>query len=732
VLTLPILLFQVCNNISVIKYLSILLVCFVAIAKSDQVYAINIHGNNSDYITELDILIDSSNQLSIHQVIKSNLFFPNTKGRVPNLGVSKYSYWLRLDIDNSSVLNDLVFEVSYPILDVLEYYKLKDDSIAYSVATGESLPFKSRNNKSEYFIFPLKLPPGASATYYFKIQSGEQIIFPLRVCSKQIMYERQININIFNGLYFGIILVMLLYNLFLYIGIKDSSYGYYVLYIFFVGLTQAILNGYAFKYLWPENTWLSLHATVLGGSLSGLTTVFFVRDFLQTKVFSPRFNYLLSGFAVIYLFSLILGFLGEFQMSYQLINVNAGLGSLILFFSALNIYVKYKTRSSLFFIIAWSIFLLSVVIFVAKDFGIIPYNGFTVSGLQLGSAIVVTLLSFALADKINTYRREKELSQAEALSTAIENERIIAEQNIVLEEKVTKRTTELISTNDELNITLRNLKDTQSQLVEQEKMASLGQLTAGIAHEINNPINFVTSSINPLKRDIEALIELSTKIEELGINGIDGEKRKAVIQQLRKDYDYDYLIAEIGFLLKGIGDGSSRTAEIVKGLRVFSRMDEDDIKMSDVNEGLESTIVICNNIIGAKITLHKSYAKNGVIECYPGKLNQVFLNMISNAAYAVKAKFKDTTGGIISISTLRKEKELTVIFEDNGIGMDEQTQKKLFEPFFTTKPVGEGTGLGLSIVFTTIKKHNGQILVDSKPGMGTKFTIDLPINHKFG
>jgi signal transduction histidine kinase len=708
----------------------ILLLTALGLLVHNHSKAFDIKGSSSEFITDFKIFLDSTNQMSLQEVIKHNQFKSNINSSVPSLGVTKHAYWLCLNVSNLSPFTSLVFEVSYPILDLLEFYHLQNDSVQFKIVTGERLPFSSRKNTSETFVFPLNLKPGANATYYFKVESGEQIIFPAKILTIEELYERKQNIAIFNGIYFGIVLVMFLYNIFLFLALRDSSYGYYVLYIFFVGLTQAILNGYAFKYFWPNNTWLAQHAILLGGSLSGLTTIFFVRDFLQTKIFSPRFNLLLTGFAGIYVITMFLCFFGELQLSYQLINANAGLGSFILLFSAININLKYETRSSRFFIIAWSIFLISVIIFVAKDLGLFPYNSFTVSGLQIGSAIVVTFLSFALADKINTYRKEKELSQAEALSIALENERIIAEQNILLEDKVLTRTTELKKTNDELNNTLKNLKDTQSQLVEQEKMASLGQLTAGIAHEINNPINFVTSSIKPLKRDIDLLIELSAKIENLGVDGIDSEKRKLVIAKLKNEYDYKFLLEEISYLLKGISDGSSRTAEIVKGLRVFSRVDEDDIKQSDVNEGLDSTIVICNNIIGSKIAIEKSYSSNGVIECFPGKLNQVFMNMISNAAYAVKEKFQDKSGGLIKISTQRTQTELSIVFEDNGLGMDEQTQKKLFEPFFTTKPVGEGTGLGLSIVFTTIRKHDGQILVESTPGMGTKFIIILPVTHK--
>jgi len=168
----------------------------------------------------------------------------------------------------------------------------------------------------------------------------------------------------------------------------------------------------------------------------------------------------------------------------------------------------------------------------------------------------------------------------------------------------------------------------------------------------------------------------------------------------------------------------------VKGLRIFSRLDEDDLKKADINEGLESTLVITNNQLNNIIKISKSYANLPLIECYPGKLNQVFLNIISNAIYAIKKKFNDQEGGLLTITTTFDAENIFISIADNGIGMDENTKKRLFEPFFTTKDVGEGTGLGMSITYNTINKHNGQIIVNSEVGAGTDFILKLPLIQK--
>ncbi|NCP46600.1 MAG: GHKL domain-containing protein, partial [Flavobacteriales bacterium] len=367
-----------------------------------------------------------------------------------------------------------------------------------------------------------------------------------------------------------------------------------------------------------------------------------------------------------------------------------------------------------YFLIAWSVFLIGIFLWVLKDIGVLPYNNLTNNFMQIGSGIETVLLSFALAARINIYKKER-------LEAIAEKERLVREQNIVLEQQVVERT-------KSLNETLDNLKQTQSQLVEAEKMASLGQLTAGIAHEVNNPINFITSNIYPLREDIKDIKAILNKYAEINTSSNLTEKLEE-IEHLKEELQYDYLLNELDGIIHGIEDGAMRTAEIVSGLRNFSRLDESDLKLADINEGINSTLLLLKSKIG-DVKLIKKLENLPQIECYPGKINQLVLNIVDNAIFAIKEKGIPLTEGEIEVKTVAKENEVVLTIKDNGVGMNEQTKQKIFDPFFTTKDVGEGTGLGLSIVFGIIKKHNATIEITSELGIGTEFKISLPINNK--
>jgi len=269
---------------------------------------------------------------------------------------------------------------------------------------------------------------------------------------------------------------------------------------------------------------------------------------------------------------------------------------------------------------------------------------------------------------------------------------------------------------------LENLRMAQSQLIQSEKMASVGILTAGIAHELNNPINFVSGNVHPLRRDIEELFSIIKEYNDL----IEANKLPEVknhLSTLKDKEDYSFLKKEITDLLEGIEEGAIRSSQIVKGLRSFSRLDEEKRQIYDIHEGIESSLLLLHNKIKDKITVRKDYGDFKDVECFPSKLNQVIMNVLTNSIQAIEGK------GEIFIQTISSETGIKIIIKDNGKGMTPEVKKHIFEPFFTTKDVGKGTGLGLSISFGIIEQHNGDIDVISEPGKGAEFIISLPKNQ---
>lgn len=711
------------------KLFSVLFLMSLALITKSQTSIVFTPELSDQYIgRSVQIFSDASRNLSFAAVNNQPGLFSDHSQEVPNFGVSDANNWVKFSLKNQSGHEKLILNLAYPTIDNVDLYFVKQGRID-SVHIAKTQAIKSRAYEHQYYLFDLPLKNGESGTVFLKLSSNKQILVPLTINTQTSIIPALTISDTLSGLYLGIMLVMLLYNLFIYYSARDRHYLDYVHYIFWVTATQAALLGYLHKYFWVNNTWLIENMLTFTGAMSGIATVIFAKSFLLSRHFTPRLDLFLTLIIVGDVIAIIFLGLGYPLQAYQAVNIIAGLGSPIVLYTAFAIYRK-KYKPAKYFLYAWSIFLLSVMVFVLKDYGILPYNLFTIHSVQIGSALEAVLLSFALANKINILKQEKEASQAMALRAAEENERIIREQNVILEQKVAERTVELKESNEGLSIAMENLKQAQSQLVESEKMASLGQLTAGIAHEINNPINFVTSNVTPLRRDVDMLLEAISTIEEVGLSDAPVTEKQQKINNYKEELDFDYLKIEINHLLKGIHEGASRTAEIVKGLRIFSRVDEDDLKRADINEGLDSTLVIVNNLLENRIQIIRNYSSLPLIECFPGKLNQVFLNIISNGIHAINKRHGENPGGYVKITTTAGEETIVISIKDNGTGMDERTMSKIFEPFFTTKEVGEGTGLGMSIAYNTIKKHNGKIQILSEIGEGTEFIITLPIIHK--
>jgi two-component system, NtrC family, sensor kinase len=274
--------------------------------------------------------------------------------------------------------------------------------------------------------------------------------------------------------------------------------------------------------------------------------------------------------------------------------------------------------------------------------------------------------------------------------------------------------------NAELARQKREMERLQAQILQAEKMASLGQMAAGVAHELNNPAGFIYSNIDLLKGYIERIKSCLSYYDQLALPAEAAER----IRTIKEEIDYDNLIAELGSILSDCYVGAERIRDVVQNLRLFSRLDDPAVTRVDLNEGIEATVRLLSVYYkSGRIRLVRDYGEIPQVNCHAAQLNQVWMNLLVNAAQAVEA-----ADGEVCISTRCNDQSVIVSVSDTGNGISTDDINKIFDPFFTTKPVGEGTGLGLSISHGIVERHGGTIEVASDPGRGTTFTISLPVD----
>ena len=650
---------------------------------------------------------DASNTLNLEQI--QNLpdsAFQKSVSPILKLGHTTANTWLKIVLINKTdVPLFLVFKTNViSQLDVFIYDET--GKLTTKRYDADGFYVKRDLNRGQNVINIGQSPK----MVYVKMNSKFPFHLPLVVGRLEYIADDYQIRDVINGLVVGILLAMALYNLFLFFSVKDRLYLYYCIYILISLWMITHLNSISWL-LWSKNPLL---LRLVGVPYVLFSAWWFYIRFLNVDKDMPRAYTAIKILCVLIACVIPLEF---FDLHIQRTAAQQFLIPISAFsMLGVGIYSHFQgNKSARYYVIAWSFLILGAIISSFSFSGLIPFNNFTSSAVLYGACIESILLSFALANRINVYRAESAQAQTLAMHRLAENEQLVREQNKVLEEKVTERT-------EDLQNTLTQLQNTESQLVQSEKMAALGELTAGIAHEINNPVNFISSSILPLKRNLAAIEQLVVQYRSLTPTNF--EEKIKEIKAFEAEMDYDYTTEELDLLTNSINDGAHRTAEIVKGLRNFSRTDEGEKRKASVNQGLESTLLLMQSAFKRKdIQLVKDLGNLPEIYCFAGQLNQVFMNILTNAVQAMTEKGTITVKSFVDKPT----NTVKISIADTGKGMSEDVKSKIFQPFFTTKKVGEGTGLGLSISYGIIKKHDGQIEVESTVGKGTMFTITLPI-----
>jgi signal transduction histidine kinase len=339
--------------------------------------------------------------------------------------------------------------------------------------------------------------------------------------------------------------------------------------------------------------------------------------------------------------------------------------------------------------------------------------------------MVVGVLAVTSSEAGRVGEPDRELLAAVANHVALAVDRAASFQTIEelsrgLEDKVRVRTEQLRTANEELQAAYRELQATQLQLVQREKMASVGQLVAGVAHELNNPIGFIYSNVTTLEDFVRRLRGMLEAYRAAPLAATDQARLQAEWESRKVDYALKYLDS----MIQGIKEGAERARKIVRDLRVFARTQDDVWQTVDLHEEIESSLTLLNHLLKDRVTVHRKFGELPEVECIRSQVDQVFLNLLANAAQAISGP------GAITIETRREGDAAVIVVADTGPGIAADALDRVFDPFFTTKPVGEGTGLGLSISYEIVTKHGGEIRAENAPGGGAVFTVRIPLARK--
>ncbi|MFD2200558.1 7TM diverse intracellular signaling domain-containing protein [Shivajiella indica] len=629
----------------------------------------------------------------------------------PNFGSTEDVVWLRFTIENE-LDEDFYLQIGSAFIDSITLYAISDGQIRELQVSGDNYVFSQRPVKVTTFLFPLNLEQGTQQTYLLKLKTLQPFFFTLRVGTLLAFMEDTHKLDFIQGIYLGCMLLILFYNLFLYFSTREKLYLYYVGYVASITWFMSTVYQYVFEFLWPGNPIINQFA-VASAAATILTATLFTREFLHTKQQVPRlhtFSWMFIGMGTL---SFIMVFTPLKIPALMLAQAGIMLAAIYFLITGIVVYRK-KYKPAKFYLVAWIFLIAGFIAAILETVNVLPVM-YYINAMQIGSAFEVTLLSLALADRINVYKQEREEAQAKALKAAKENADLVLQQNILLEQSVEQRT-------KELSKSLHELKAAQAQLVHSEKMASLGELTAGIAHEIQNPLNFV----NNFSEVSNELIDEMT--EELKHGKIEEAKEIAL---------------DIKTNLQKINHHGNRADAIVKSMLAHSRASAGEKVPTNINALADEYLRLSYHGMRAKDKSFNADFKTNFdanlpkVNVIPQDIGRVLLNIINNAFQACaeqssKGSDPDAYRGlgdfkpIVTVTTKSLGDKIEISISDNGPGIPDAIKDKIFQPFFTTKPTGQGTGLGLSLSYDIIKAQGGELELNSRAGQ-TTFKIVLKI-----
>lgn len=652
----------------------------------------------------LAVLEDPSGQLSLAQV-QGPAFAPQFKTDLPpaealNYGYTRSAFWLRLDLANSAEQPiERILEIAYARIGDLRLYQPNTDGTYTTITTGSNPAFASRPIKNRYFVFALKLPPHSQQSFYLRMQSKSPLVAPARLWQPAAFHAYQRSDYSAQAWYFGMASALLLFNLLLFTALRDAIYLRYVSSVFFMAMAIAANNG-LFKEYFPLDSpqWSEISVGV-GYSLAVAAMLIFTRKMLNITNMAPRLD---QAFRVTTLTLLLspIGFIIHYQSLIQAATALYFAANLLIMGSAL--YCAFKRqRSAYFFLAAYTILGCSGLINTLRLTAWLPSNMLTINGLQFGSAIEMIIMALALADRFNMLRRDNEQAQAALLQAEQRESESLRESERVLESRVEQRTLELSSS-------LEQLKQTQAELLQAEKLASLGALVAGVAHELNTPIGNALTTATAL--------EHASKEFQAAV--VKGELRKSTMLSF---VDNAVPMSEL------ISRSCRRAATLISSFKQIAvDQTSEQRRQFDLRTLVEDHIAALRpSLMQAPWLIEIHIAAGITFDSYPGPLGQVINNLVQNA---IKHGFEGRAQGTLTISAERQADAAEIRVTDDGNGMPAEVLARIFEPFFTRKLGQGGSGLGLSIARNIVTGVlGGSLNASAQPGLGSQFCLRVPL-----
>jgi signal transduction histidine kinase len=636
----------------------------------------------------LDVLEDPSGQMKIDDIAKSEMFQPAESG-VPNYGFTESVYWFRFSLRNMTADDSAIIEIGYPVLDYVSLFHRSSEGSFLELESGDLLPFKQRAKNHRTITFSMKLAPGETSQYFLRIETSSSLQVPVRVYTELAFAEMTRSENTFFGAFYGIFLVMILFNLMLWFSLKDSTYLILVCYLASYLAMQFGLSGDGHRYIYSNyasygNTLLPVNMFL--GFYFGFM---FCRKFLLLAEYLPRYHSIFRGFEVFSFSLAMISLYASYASVIQFAALLSLVGPILCIFTGFKVWsLGYQPARTL--VGAWLMLCLGAVVFSLKSYGLLPNNIFTEYSSQAGAVALIVLLSLALANRIHVLNSKRVSSQNELLLTY--------EQ---LSSALVKRTSL-----EDKNIKLKNDIELASvQLIQADKLATLGSLAAGVAHEIANPSLLILGGTEVAH---EAVQNLDKRL--VALLDLDDEQAKAVYSSFRDNLD------ESETLIDDMRVGVTQITAINEAIRNQSRSER------SVEEfRLRMLLEECSTILGSKsknVKIEMACDEDLEIVARRSQLGQVITNLLSNAIDASCSNRMVSGEAKISVQVKREAGKVFFSVSDNGPGVPDELRSEIMKPFFTTKSVGQGTGLGMPICVKIIESHGGKLEISSDESLG--------------